>query len=60
MDLRGPWRYEEEARGEARGADKELLDEAMGRVGAIVGGATRMRQRGRGAATIRSACRSSS
>ncbi len=34
----GPWSYEEEPRGEATGADKELLDEAMGRVGAIVGG----------------------
>jgi dihydrofolate reductase len=34
----GPWSYEHEPRGEATGADKELLDEAMGRVGAIVGG----------------------
>jgi dihydrofolate reductase len=34
----GPWSYEEEPRGEATGADKELLDEAMGRVGAVVGG----------------------
>jgi dihydrofolate reductase len=34
----GPWSYAEEPRGEATGADKELLDEAMGRVGAVVGG----------------------
>jgi dihydrofolate reductase len=34
----GPWSYEEEPRGEATGADKELLDEAMGRVGAVIGG----------------------
>jgi dihydrofolate reductase len=34
----GPWSYEEEPRGEPTGADKEVLDEAMGRVGAIVGG----------------------
>ena len=34
----GPWSYEEEPRGEPTGADKELLDEAMGRVGAVVGG----------------------
>jgi dihydrofolate reductase len=34
----GPWSYEEEPRGEATGADKELLDEAMARVGAVVGG----------------------
>ena len=56
----GPWSYEEEPRGGATGADKELLDEAIGRVGAIVGGRNTVRQRGRGAATIRSACRSSS
>jgi dihydrofolate reductase len=34
----GPWSYEEEPRGEATGPDKELLDEAMARVGAVVGG----------------------
>ena len=34
----GPWSYAEEPRGEATGADKELLDEAMGRFGAVVGG----------------------
>jgi dihydrofolate reductase len=34
----GPWTYDEEPRGEATGADKELLDDAFGRVGAIVGG----------------------
>jgi dihydrofolate reductase len=34
----GPWSYAEEPRSEATGADKELLDEAMGRVGAVVGG----------------------
>jgi dihydrofolate reductase len=34
----GPWSYDEEPRGEATGADKQLLDDAFGRVGAIVGG----------------------
>jgi dihydrofolate reductase len=34
----GPWSYDEEPRGEPTGADKELLDEAMGRVGAVIGG----------------------
>jgi dihydrofolate reductase len=34
----GPWSYDEEPRGEPTGADKELLDEAIGRVGAVVGG----------------------
>jgi dihydrofolate reductase len=34
----GPWSYDEEARGEATGADKELLEGAMARVGAVVGG----------------------
>ncbi|MFN2489665.1 MAG: dihydrofolate reductase family protein [Actinomycetota bacterium] len=33
----GPWSYDEEPRGEATGADKDLLDEAMARVGAVVG-----------------------
>jgi dihydrofolate reductase len=34
----GPWRYDEEPRGEATGADKELLDEAFSRTGAVVAG----------------------
>jgi dihydrofolate reductase len=34
----GPWSYDEEPRGEATGADKELLDEAYARVGAVIGG----------------------
>jgi dihydrofolate reductase len=34
----GPWSYDEDPRGEPTGADKELLDEAMGRVGAVIGG----------------------
>src|SRR5947209_8304428 len=34
----GPWSYAEEPRGEATGADKGLLDEAMARVGAVIGG----------------------
>jgi dihydrofolate reductase len=34
----GPWSYDEEARGEATGADKELLEGALARVGAVVGG----------------------
>jgi dihydrofolate reductase len=32
----GPWSYEPEPRGEATGADKEYLDQAMARAGAIV------------------------
>jgi len=32
----GPWRYGEEVRGEPTGADKEVLDEAFARVGAVV------------------------
>jgi hypothetical protein len=34
----GPWSYEEEPRGEPTGADKEFLDEAMTRVGAVIAG----------------------
>lgn len=34
----GPWTYEHEPEGEATGADKEFLDEATGRLGAVVGG----------------------
>ena len=34
----GPWSYEEDPRGEATGADKELLDGAVARGGAVVGG----------------------
>jgi dihydrofolate reductase len=34
----GPWTYESGAKGEATGADKEFLDEAFARVGAVVGG----------------------
>jgi dihydrofolate reductase len=34
----GPWTYDEESRGEPTGADKQALDEAMARVGAVVGG----------------------
>jgi hypothetical protein len=34
----GPWSYDEEPRGEATGADKEFLDRAMERVGAVIGG----------------------
>jgi dihydrofolate reductase len=33
-----PWRYDEDVRGEATGADKEFLDEGIARVGAVVGG----------------------
>ena len=32
----GPWSYDEEPRGEATGADKQYLDEAMARGGAVV------------------------
>jgi dihydrofolate reductase len=32
----GPWSYDEEPRGEPTGADKEYLDEAMARAGAVV------------------------
>jgi dihydrofolate reductase len=34
----GPWSYEDEPRGEATGADKEYLDGAFARVGAVIGG----------------------
>jgi dihydrofolate reductase len=34
----GPWSYDEAPRGEPTGADKELLDEAMARAGAVIGG----------------------
>ena len=34
----GPWSYAEEPRGAATGADKEILDAAQARGGAIVGG----------------------
>jgi dihydrofolate reductase len=34
----GPWSYDEGPRGEATGADKQFLDEAMSRRGAVVGG----------------------
>jgi dihydrofolate reductase len=34
----GPWSYDEEPTGEAVGADKELLEGAMARAGAVVGG----------------------
>jgi dihydrofolate reductase len=34
----GAWTYDEEPRGEATGADKEFLDTAMARGGAVVGG----------------------
>jgi dihydrofolate reductase len=34
----GPWTYDEEPTSEATGADKELLDTAMGNLGAIIGG----------------------
>jgi dihydrofolate reductase len=34
----GPWSYDEEPRGEPTGADKEFLDGAMARGGAVVGG----------------------
>ena len=34
----GPWSYDAEPRGEATGVDKELLDDAMRRIGAVVGG----------------------
>jgi dihydrofolate reductase len=34
----GPWSYDEEPSGEATGADKEFLDGAIARGGAIVGG----------------------
>ena len=56
----GPWSYDQDPRGEATGADKELLDEASGRMGAVVGGQTRTKLPRRGVATIRSASPSSS
>jgi dihydrofolate reductase len=34
----GPWTYDEEPTGEAEGVDKELLDDAFGNLGAVIGG----------------------
>jgi len=34
----GPWSYGEDPKGEATGADKKFLDEAFGRLGAVIGG----------------------
>ncbi len=34
----GPWTYAQEARGEATGEDKAFLDDALARLGAVVGG----------------------
>ena len=34
----GAWSYDKEATGEPTGADKEFLDEALGREGAVIGG----------------------
>jgi dihydrofolate reductase len=34
----GPWTYENEPEGGATGADKDFLDQAIGRLGAVVGG----------------------
>jgi dihydrofolate reductase len=34
----GPWSYAGEPTGEASGVDKEILDEGVGRTGAIIGG----------------------
>ena len=34
----GPWSYDREATGEPTGADKEFLDEALEREGAVIGG----------------------
>jgi len=34
----GPWSYGEDPKGGATGADKKFLDEAFGRLGAVIGG----------------------
>ena len=34
----GPWSYDEPARGEPTGVDKQYLDEMTGRAGAVIGG----------------------
>lgn len=34
----GPWSYDEEPTGEATGVDKELLDESVATLGAVIGG----------------------
>ena len=34
----GPWSYDDASSGEASGVDKEVLDEGIGRTGAVVGG----------------------
>lgn len=36
----GPWRYDEEPSGQATGADKEVFDAAVARIGAVIGGRT--------------------
>ena len=34
----GPWSYAEEPMGQPAGVDKEILDERVGRTGAVIGG----------------------
>ena len=56
----GPWSYAEDPSGEATGADKEFLDAGSPESAPSSVAATPTRQPRPGAATTRSACRSSS
>jgi hypothetical protein len=56
----GPWSYDAEPRGEATGADKEFLDAAFARAGAVVGGRGTYEAADHRGRSNRSGCRSSS
>jgi hypothetical protein len=56
----GPWSYDDEPMGEATGADKRYLDEAIARSGAVVVGRNMYEAAEAWAGTTPSGCRSSS
>jgi hypothetical protein len=56
----GPWSCASRPQGEATGADKEYLDGAIARVGAVIGGRNTYEAAGRGAGRTPGACPSSS
>lgn len=56
----GPWSYAEEPTGEPAGVDKEILDEGVGRTGAVIGGGRLTRRPKPGAGKIHGVSRSSS
>src|ERR671934_2162211 len=56
----GPWTYDGEARGEPTGEDAAWLEEAVSRVGAVVGGRWTYEAADAGAARTPGASRSSS